>query len=1026
MKKLLKNFSAPGNEFRGMPFWSWNAALEPEKLRSQIRAMKEMGFGGFFMHSRTGLRTPYLGEKWFECIAACIDEAEKLDMQAWLYDEDRWPSGAAGGIVTKDDRFKSRRLKCCNSAVAPEGCTVIVRFRITTDDTGVKALQMERLPEDFSGDGSDIYTFYRELMARSSWYNGETYLDTLNPEAVQRFIAVTHELYYARFPEKFGKSVPGIFSDEPCYIHGDANDCFPWTDALPEKFLQKYGYDLLDHLPELFFDTGCEVSRARKDYYDLISGLFTEAFSGTIGKWCGEHDFIFTGHLLAEDLLSTQSLYIGSAMRFYEHMQLPAVDVLTERWNIFNTLKQCASASRQFNKPQRLTETYACTGWDFPFAGHKALADWQFALGINRRCHHLFWYSMEAEGKRDYPASISPHSPWYKQYRCIEEYFARLTAAISNGKEVRDLLVIHPLESLWAIMIKNPADCGGRKVKPGCKVLDGFNSPRVLEMDAKYTNLTNTLLKANLDFDFGDEEIISRLGSVAGECLKIGAADYKMVLIPELKTIRSTTLALLTAFSGKVFYLGEAPRFVDALPSCEAEKAYERFIRLDESELTAAIAAEFRRVSITDPSGEEIPETLFHLSCHDEENYWSLFIANTSMEFTEDIRNAPLVRDRLRSYDRAKVKLAIPDAAAVNVYEFDLETGRIFAVNSHVDHDMIAFETSLAAVGSRLFILSPEKIPGLEVRQLPVPRSAGRKLPSTQIPYALAESNTLVLDHASCSVDGKKFCDKKYILLLDDDLRAMLGEAPRGGLMMQPWMSINSGREWPSAAVTLTYEFNCMVLPPEDCRLLLEHPELFTVKLNGREVSNTPCGYWMEDVLQALPLPQELFCAGKNILTLETLYDCGQRGLEVIYISGNFGVDGDDTITALPALLNIGDWCSQHLTNYAGNLSYFFDLDEKAEKVLLKFNEWRGTLLGVKVDDAPEILLTSPPYQTVIPGKGKLEIRVYGHRRNALGPFYHNEKWPVRTGPYQYKQYENPVRELVPCGLLEAPEIFEL
>ena len=92
LDQLLKNFRSPGSELRGAAFWAWNAVLEPEKLREQIRTMKKMGLGGFYMHSRTGLDTPYLSERWFECVSSCIDEAEKLGMEAWLYDE-----------MTKDD-----------------------------------------------------------------------------------------------------------------------------------------------------------------------------------------------------------------------------------------------------------------------------------------------------------------------------------------------------------------------------------------------------------------------------------------------------------------------------------------------------------------------------------------------------------------------------------------------------------------------------------------------------------------------------------------------------------------------------------------------------------------------------------------------------------------------------------------------------------------------------------------------------------------------------------------------------------
>ena len=110
MKKMLANFREPGAEFRGAPFWAWNAKLDPEELVRQIRIFKEMGLGGFFMHARIGLNTPYLSDEWFRCIHACVNEAKKLGMIANLYDEDRWPSGGAGSIVTRDDRYKMRFL----------------------------------------------------------------------------------------------------------------------------------------------------------------------------------------------------------------------------------------------------------------------------------------------------------------------------------------------------------------------------------------------------------------------------------------------------------------------------------------------------------------------------------------------------------------------------------------------------------------------------------------------------------------------------------------------------------------------------------------------------------------------------------------------------------------------------------------------------------------------------------------------------------------------------------------------------
>ena len=92
-KELFKN---PTCEFRGTPFWAWNSWLEKDELERQIGIFKEMGFGGFFMHTRSGMSTEYLGKEFMRLIRACNRKARENGMLSYLYDEDRWPSGAAG------------------------------------------------------------------------------------------------------------------------------------------------------------------------------------------------------------------------------------------------------------------------------------------------------------------------------------------------------------------------------------------------------------------------------------------------------------------------------------------------------------------------------------------------------------------------------------------------------------------------------------------------------------------------------------------------------------------------------------------------------------------------------------------------------------------------------------------------------------------------------------------------------------------------------------------------------------------
>ncbi len=852
LKTLAYDFLNPANRFRGQPFWAWNGQLEPEELRRQIRLMQRMGLGGFFMHSRVGLATPYLADEWFACIDACVDEAQKLGMIAWLYDEDRWPSGAAGGLVTQDERYRKRSLMM-DELTSPRELAwtdaTVAAFAARVD--GATATDVRRIPRSSRApklaDGESLLVFRVQLDAPSSWYNGYTYIDILNHQAVKKFIKVTHEAYRARLGRHFGKTIPGIFTDEP--NHGqklgfDNNTGYllglPWTGALPAAFKKRYGYDLIAHLPELFLDVdGREMTPARRDYHDCVTFLFVDAFARQIGEWCEKNNLLHIGHVLLEDTLSSQADVVGSCMRFYEHMQAPSMDLLTEHWRAYTTAKQVSSVARQFGRKWRLTETYGCTGWDFPFAGHKALSDWQLALGINLRCPHLAWYTMEGEAKRDYPAGIFYQSPWWELYPKVEDYFARIHAVMSRGTEVRDLLVIHPVESTWTM------------VRRGWQAED-----RVREFDQALIDVEDTLLGAHLDFDYGDEDILARhaaAGRRKGQAaLTVGQAVYTAVVVPPMKTMRGTTLALLQRFrklGGLVVFAGPPPAYVDAQPSPSAVAFAAQCAGAPASgpELAQAVEQAARRVSISDADGLEVAAALYLLR-EDREAYY-LFACNTGDDNTGEKRSwadRPRVVERTKAFPIVRIRGFA--GCAGQPLELDPETGAIYAADAvRAEGGEWAIRTSFPALGSRLFVI-PKAASSTLYPARPALRDVRRDvLGAAEWPILRSESNAIPLDRPRFRIDGGEWHGPEEVLRVDRAVREGMGLAARGGAMVQPWA--RRPPEHPKrAAVELVYAFEADASPTGDLHLAIEQPRRFRIQLNGQDVCTDVQSGWWTDV----------------------------------------------------------------------------------------------------------------------------------------------------------------------------------
>src|SRR5215217_2837773 len=88
-------FHRPPREYGILPFWFLNGELDPDEMRYQLREFRDKGMPGIILHARFGLEMQYIGEKYLDRIKLAVEEAKKLGLQTWIYDEMNWPSGTA-------------------------------------------------------------------------------------------------------------------------------------------------------------------------------------------------------------------------------------------------------------------------------------------------------------------------------------------------------------------------------------------------------------------------------------------------------------------------------------------------------------------------------------------------------------------------------------------------------------------------------------------------------------------------------------------------------------------------------------------------------------------------------------------------------------------------------------------------------------------------------------------------------------------------------------------------------------------
>lgn len=1011
--ELCNTLSSPGPALRSAPFWGWNDRLNPDELRRQLSDMKEKGMGGVFIHSREGLETPYLSSEWMKDVRVSVDRAAAEEMEIWLYDEDKWPSGSAGGLVSASnpERFTAKGL----TLEILESCQVPTADSFGVHTVGIYSAEIQGNRLLQLGSGPQTIILRSEISGNSEWYNGFAPPDNLNPDAVRKFLELTHEAYRKAFGGIFPETVKGFFTDEPdcCDFYASftpGRPWLPWTQDFIRYFTQKRGYDPTDRLPLLFFH-GEGSPKIRHDYWRTISDLFSESYMKQVYDYCEANGLESTGHVLYENDLGYNIRVCGAAMPQYRYLHRPGIDILGEQSREYLTVRQCSSVANQYGRPNTITETYGCTGWEFDFEGQKWLGDWQFLNGITRRCQHLALYSITGCRKRDYPPVFQYQNTWWEYNRQMEDYFARLTACVQVGSILRDILVIHPITGLWTLCGCDPQEDLNR-----VEMNMGWTDRHIMQLNElgnRYNRLTETLVRNHLDFDFGDETILAEIGSVEGRLLRVGQQTYRTIVVPEVLSLFESTAKLLQQFAaagGTILWMGKVPELLEGAPSDLllqlAKLPGVQNLSDDEALLTALNYC--RSHSALSVTGGEDSDILTML--RKTEDGFVLTAAN---------------HDRTKSHF---VRFRLPCIGAVTAY--DLWGNTHTSLPCSLTSNGIQFAETLAPAQTRVYLIETGKIPVSGTIQLPYehPHRADPVFaalgPVCEVKRC--QPNALVLDRCRWRLEDNIFSDETEIWMAQRDLRSQLNMPHvyyNGAPQRYTWL-----RKPAPAGKPFTLQMHVSVrdVPARPCYLAVEKPQDLTLTCNGHKCALT--AQWYSDramLCFILPTLQ----AGENTLELSGVYT-RERELEDMFLLGDFAVSNTRELIHEPGTLHFGDWCTQGYPHYSGAMDYRFtlpDFQPDGRRIHLHLGDYQAAVSEILVNGQSAGLLFGRSRTTVditdflLPTDNRLTVKLIATPRNLYGPFHQTYTGCSRISWADFRTegaFHTDAYVLVPYGLM--------
>ena len=1032
----MADFEHPGAPYRGAPFWSWNTLMTKEMIARQIQKFKKMGMGGFHIHVRVGLKNQYLSDEFMELVRFANEKAKENGMLCWLYDEDRYSSGIAGGQVTRQVFYRARWLRLSvredpdmldsfeefmerqrrNEIV--RGCFLRAYDVFLENGYLKKASVIGRTDR---AEGQKWY-LYIELDRESPWCNNQTYVDTLKREAVASFIHITHDRYAETVGSDFGKSVPAIFTDEP-HINGlrlperaDSLDDvrLPYTESLPAAFGEVEGKDFFQALPCLVWDQpGEAASPERWHYYHTLSEMFAGAYCGQIGDWCAAHGLLSTGHLLGEDSVRGQASIVGDAMRCYQEFQLPGIDNLCDNRD-FSAAKQASSVAHQYRKAGVMSEMYGVTQWDFDFKGYKLAGDWQAALGITARVPHLAWASMNGEAKRDYPAAIGWQSPWYQDYSWIENHFARVNFCLTRGMPVVRVGVLHTVESFW--LLQGPEDQNGDRKK---------------QLEDDFQHITEWLLPGGIDFDYiAESSLAQEQACDADGRLRCGAMAYEAVVVPSCINLRETTLSRLARFSasgGKLIFLGQRPRCVNCRPSRALDQLVEESGHTDLSRQTLLDALEdWREVDLLE-DGKKRTKNVLHQLRQDGDCRW-LFIAQ-AYHGMKARQEEVWYRRPLHAPQKMEIRLK----GTWDAEEFDTLQGKTRLLEAVHRDGWTVLQYDLFGNDSLLLRLCPAKAARTRVFTGGKPCTMqSRHILPEPFAYEMDEPNALLLDRFEYALDGEAYHGAEEMLKLDNSLRKRLGWPLRCEALAQPYIRIQKECRDHQLRLKTTFFSDTML---DNCDLALEEAAYCSGTLNGQPLDMSPKGYYVDPAIVKVRLPE--IRPGENELCLTIAYgDC--TNLEWMYILGSFGVEirgAHARILPRPEKLYWGDYTRQGFPFYTGNMTYCVHLPDgclRGTGPILQVPYYSGAAVKASLNGGDAQMLAFLPNTCPLTGpiahENTLRITCLGNRYNGFGQLHLIGDDLFWLGPDSWRSEGTSwtdAWQVRPMGILSAPQIIE-
>lgn len=943
--------------FKPTVFWAWNGDMRDEEIVKSIKAFSEAGIGGLYLHARAGLTIEYLGDEWMHAYRTTIRECKTRGLDIWIYDEQGWPSGFAGGkVYAWGEDYYIKYLSMSNSLDGIDKNRVLAAY--------IKTGETYQRTDDFNK--SDVFVYYSVQ---------EHYVDLLNPAVCEEFIRCTHEVYKREFSNEFGKTIKGVFTDEP-QIHVSSR---AWSTAIPKAYFERYGENVLDKLYLLFESDNDNYQEFRFKYYNTVRELFLINYTEKIYRWCDENNLLSTGHVAGEEGLCVQAASNTGCMPHYEYFHRPGVDHLGRKLNSVLLLKQIQSVTHQLSKKRVLCETFACTGNGVSFKDLAWIWNYLNIFGVNAPCMSISMYRMGGVRKRDYPVFLSEQQPWWREFSDFNNFVTNSCEFETEGEYDADVLLLSAINSAL------------------CEPIFSLNQKVI---SASYRRLAEALIDLQIPYEIADERILERYGKVENGKINIGNGYYSKIVIPETENITSSTLKFITEFvkqGGIAVCFTKYPERVNGVKTDLAEKEFST-LQIPLIQQRKGIIEKYfrkvnyeRKISVTDKYGKL--SSGLYLTYKKTKNGYNLALMNPSADATKEVLLNVNANGNITAYDVSTKKETLLNCIDLN-----------------------------GKTATRL-IIAPKQCVRMRFYNGAAKHNDECEIVNTRtVPFKLTAlyDNAITIDKGRYKIENGEYSNEISMVKASDVI----------------YKEIEKQKN--TVSLTLMYVFRCENASAK-IQLIVETEKAKKIKINGFDIrvqtdkTFLDMDLRMYDISNKVKNGENIVEIEYEITPLRLGFDLNSVhdsvrnkfsypvAIESIYLIGDFAVRsktetaeeinfirtaGDFVITEKSSLQAKGDLSRQGYYFYPFNAEYSCDILYEGGRAFLNI-DYDGTAVVIYVNGkkvAVDYLAGENKEITQYLKKGTNDIKLtlLGSIRNLLGPHHHCKGEPEYTGVHSF------------------------